>query len=284
MNEEKQAQRSSETDPSVTQVSFNDCTYHIALPNAATDYIQKKLLLEKTPYELDMLKDMQQRLSEGDFVLDVGANIGNHSLFLAVVAHCRVTAFEPNDALCGSLLKSIELNNLNGRVSIRSVALGKMRGVGHFTKVTPENIGAQSITVGDGGIRIAPLDSFKFRQPIKAIKIDVEGMELDVLEGGVRHIKKDRPIIYVECQIETDFRAVQGWFSKINYEYWDTFNATPTHLFLPREKTTETQRIARLQLKVVQDDYRARMQLSTVRQKLKAANQKYRVPMNRSLR
>ena len=276
MNEEKQAQSSSETDSSVTQLSFNGCTYHISLPNADTDYIQKKLLSERIPYELDMLKDMQRRLSEGDFALDIGANIGNHSLFLAVVGKCRVTAFEPNDALCGSLLKSIELNMLTDRVNIRAFALGKVKGRGHFTKILPQNIGAQSIKVGEGGIQIAPLDSFQFSQPIKAIKIDVEGMELDVLEGGVRHIQTDRPIIYVECQTETDFRAVHDWFSKIDYEYWDTFNATPTHLFLPSERTTAAQRIARLQFKVVQEDYRARMQISAVRQKLKAANQKYR--------
>jgi FkbM family methyltransferase len=240
-----------------------------------TDSIQKELLSEKVPYELDMLKDMQRRLSEGDFVLDVGANIGNHSLFLAVVGKCRVTAFEPNDALCGSLLKSIELNMLTDRVNIRAVALGKVKGVGCFGRALSENAGAQSVKVEEDGIQVVPLDSIQFPQPIKAIKIDVEGMELDVLEGGIRHIQTDRPIIYVSCQTETDFRGIHDWFSEINYEYWDTFKATPAHLFLPREKTTETQRIARLQSKVVQDDYRSRMQLSAVRQKLKVVNQKY---------
>ncbi len=260
----------------VTELSFDGRTYPIVLPNADTDYIQKKLHSERVPYELGMLRDMQRRLSEGDFVLDIGANIGNHTLFLAVVAKCKVTAFEPNEALCGPLLKSIELNMLGDRVSVRPVALGKVKGEGHFTKVTPQNLGSQSITVGNGRIRIAPLDSFKFRQPIKAIKIDVEGMELDVLEGGVRHIKRDRPIIYVECQTETDFRTIHDWFSKINYGYWDTFNATPTHLFLPNERTTLDQRIARLQFKIVQDDYHSSIQLSAVRQKLDDAQVKYR--------
>jgi FkbM family methyltransferase len=260
----------------VTQLSFNGCTYPIFLPNGDTDYIQKKLRSERIPYELDMLRDMQRRLSEGDFVLDIGANIGNHTLFLAVIAKCKVTAFEPNEALCGPLLKSIELNLLGDRVGVRPVALGKGQGVGHFTKLVPENSGAQSIKVGKGGIPIAPLDSFQFPQPIKAIKIDVEGMELDVLEGGIHRIQTDRPIIYVECQTEKEFRTIHDWFSKIDYGYWDTFNATPTHLFLPNERTTLDQRIARLQFKIVQDDYRLSMQLSAVRQKLDDAQVKYR--------
>jgi glycosyltransferase involved in cell wall biosynthesis/spore maturation protein CgeB/predicted nucleic acid-binding Zn-ribbon protein len=148
--------------------------------------------------------------------------------------------------------------------------------VGHFTKLVPENTGAQSIKVGKGGIPIAPLDSFQFSQPIKAIKIDVEGMELDVLEGGIHRIQTDRPIIYVECQTEKEFRTIHDWFSNIDYGYWDTFNATPTHLFLPNERTTLDQRIARLQFKIVQDDYRLSMQLSAVRQKLDDAQVKYR--------
>ena len=260
----------------VAQLTFNGLTYPILLPNADTDYIQKKLYSERVPYELDMLKDMQRRLSKGDSVLDIGANIGNHTLFLAVVAQCKVTAFEPNEALYGPLLKSIELNRLAKRVSVRPVALGKVKGEGYFAKLVPENMGAQSITVGTGGIPIAPLDSFKFTQPIKAIKIDVEGMELDVLEGGIHRIQTDRPIIYVECQTEKEFRTIHDWFSKIDYGYWDTFNATPTHLFLPNERTTLEQRIARLQFKIVQDDYRLSIQLPAVRQKLEDAQVKYR--------
>ena len=260
----------------VAQLTFDGLTYPIILPNADTDYIQKKLHSERVPYELDMLKDMQRRLSKGDSVLDIGANIGNHTLFLAVVAQCKVTAFEPNEALYGPLLKSIELNRLANRVSVRPVALGKVKGEGHFAKLVPENMGAQSITVGKGGIPISPLDSFKFSQPIKAIKIDVEGMELDVLEGGVHRIQTDRPIIYVECQTEKEFRTIHDWFSKIDYGYWDTFNATPTHLFLPNERTTLDQRVARLQFKIAQEDYRLNMQLPAVRQKLDDAQVKYR--------
>jgi FkbM family methyltransferase len=260
----------------VAQLAFDGLTYPIILPHADTDYIQKKLHSERVPYELDMLKDMQRRLSKGDSVLDIGANIGNHTLFLAVVAQCKVTAFEPNEALYGPLLKSIELNRLANRVSVRPVALGKVKGEGRFAKLVPENMGAQSIQVGKGEIPIAPLDSIKFPQPIKAIKIDVEGMELDVLEGGVHRIKTDRPIIYVECQTEKEFRAIHDWFSKIDYGYWDTFNATPTHLFLPNERTTLDQRIARLQFKIVQDDYRLNIQLPAVRQKLDDAQVKYR--------
>jgi hypothetical protein len=59
--------------------------YQMHLPNLDTDYIQSYIAQEHSPYEFSMLEDMRARLIPGDQVLDVGANIGNHTLYLSAV-------------------------------------------------------------------------------------------------------------------------------------------------------------------------------------------------------
>jgi FkbM family methyltransferase len=257
-------------------MSADGVHYQMLLPNAATDYIQRKLATEHVPYEFDMLKDMRARLSRDDLVLDVGANIGNHTMFLAAAVGCRVAAFEPNLALSAALQASTRLNDLQERVTVHAHALGKLLQRGHFAKDIPDNLGAQSIEAGDGPLEIKPLDSLVFAAPVKAIKIDVEGMELEVLEGATTLISTDRPLLYVECQNENHFRTIHQWMVVRNYGYWDTFNATPTHLFLPNEQTTIDLRMSRLQLRIAQDAYQASQKIDSVRQMLDSANLKYR--------
>ncbi|ADE13576.1 methyltransferase FkbM family [Nitrosococcus halophilus Nc 4] len=260
----------------VVTISVGEDRYRISLPNAETDYIQKRISTEKKPYELQMLEDMRQRLEKGDLVLDVGAHVGNHTLYLAAVVGCKVIAFEPNQSLAGALLSSIEINGLVDSVSVRVVGLGKANTQGHFLKEMPDNLGGQSIELGSGNIQIIPLDSVPVEMPVKALKIDVEGMELLVLQGGETLLRKDRPLLYVECQTENSFRAVANWLDTLDYGYWDTFNATPTHLFLPNEAVDLQHRISRLQFKQVLDTYQAEQKLVALRKKLEDANHKYR--------
>ncbi|MCS0630970.1 FkbM family methyltransferase [Telluria mixta] len=260
----------------VFELSADGVSYRMLLPNADIDYIQRKLATEHVPYELPMLEDMRTRLAADDLVVDAGANIGNHTMYLAAVVGCRVVAFEPNAKLAEALRASLALNALDGKVDVRELGLGKRAGRGQFAKNIPDNLGAQSITGGEGPLEIAPLDSIDFPAQVKAVKIDVEGMELDVLEGAAGLIGRDRPIVYVECADQVSFRQVHEWMVAKNYGYWDTFNATPTHLFLPSEQTTVDQRLSRLQLKGAQDIYQLQEQIAKTREMLDSANLKYR--------
>jgi FkbM family methyltransferase len=260
----------------VATLTVGESRYSLYLPHHATDYIQKKIVDEQQPYELQMLEDIQQRVAVDDLVLDIGANIGNHTLYLAAVAGCRVVAFEPNQALAGAILSSVEMNDLAERVSVRAVGVGKVKSRGHFDKELPDNLGAQSISTGEGSIQIIALDDLCFDRPVKLLKIDVEGMELPVLQGAEALLGRDRPLLYVECQGEPDFRAISGWLDGRGYSYWDTFNATPTHLFVPNEQVDIERRLSRLQFKDVLDSYRNREQLTLAKVRLDEANAKYR--------
>lgn len=260
----------------IVEIAVGARTYRMLLPHADRDYIQRKVATEQAPYELDMLLDMQGRLRDGDVVLDAGANVGNHTLFLAAVANCRVVAFEPNAELVAAMRESARLNGLEKRVDVRGFALGSTHGFGHFASSIPDNLGAQSIVADGGPLEIQTIDTLTLPGPVKAVKIDVEGMEMDVLAGAAALVERDRPVLYVECGSEASFRQVHDWMTARNYGYWDTFNATPTHLFVPNEQTTVDQRLSRLQLKANRDIYVTAQQLLQTRQQLDAANLKYR--------
>lgn len=264
-------------DPSkVVALSVANVDYSVYLPDQETDYIQRKIATEKMPYEIEMLDDIGSRLAPGDIVLDVGANIGNHTLYIAAVAGCRVVAFEPNLELAEALAHSLRLNGLSKQVAIKTIGLGRENTRGEFRTQIEDNLGAQSLEVGEGRITIKALDELDLQRPIKLIKVDVEGMELAVLEGGAALIAQDRPLIYVECMSVSEFKVIAKWMAGQNYTYWDTFNATPTHLFIPLEQTSLDQRIERLHYKEVIGSYQVDQQLQPLRANLASANQKYR--------
>ena len=216
--------------------------YSMLLPDWETDYIQGMLANKAVPYEHSMLNAMRKTLQRGDLILDVGANIGNHTLYLAVVAGCRVVAFEPNPILAAPLLESIALNGLEEQVALIPKGVGATESKGVFKELKPSNLGAQSLSLIDETekvtdtenlLEIIPLDSILFEQPVKAIKIDVEGMELDVLKGAKKLIEKDRPNLFIESHNTEQFMLIYKFLEEFGYVYWSTFNATPTNWFIP---------------------------------------------------
>lgn len=215
-------------------------SYELYLPDHRTDYIQRKLMTSGVPYEEEMLATMAGLLDRDDLVLDIGANVGNHALYLAAVAGCRVLAFEPNPHLAEAMRTSVQQNDLAERVEVHELALGATAASAHFTNLDPSNLGRQRVAVDDpvpaandegDHFAMSTLDLIPIDGRIKAIKIDVEGMEHDVLVGAENLIKRDLPHIFVECQTVAGFRAVAGWLVSHGYAYEDTYNATPTHHF-----------------------------------------------------
>jgi len=253
--------------------------YQLYLPQQQTDYIQKSIVSAKRPYELGMLEDMRSRLSPGDKVIDVGANVGNHTLYLSAVAECHVSAFEPNAMLCEAIQASSSLNELENRIEVHKAGVGEVCSRGHFANLNDSNLGAQSIETTDkltDSFEIVTLDSQSWTNTIRMIKIDVEGFELAVLKGAKHLIEKDQPILYIECQTEEDFVQIHEWLGKYGYDYWDTFNATPTHSFIHESQLTQNQKLQHLSFQTARQDYRSVIQVAGLRNKLDEANHKYR--------
>ncbi|MEJ5083786.1 FkbM family methyltransferase [Ochrobactrum sp. MYb379] len=245
----------------IVRISDGGLEYSIYLPDRGGDYIQSYIFNQKIPYERDMLINMCSHLQKDDIVLDIGANVGNHTLYLAGVGRARVLAFEPNRHLADAIRRSVQLNSLEDAVTVHNIGLGKISGQAHFEKDIPENLGAQKLQVGDGDIEIASLDDQRIPSPVKIIKIDVEGMELDVLEGGRELILRDRPFLYIESATEASYRQISTYLAELGYGYWEGFNATPTHCFRPLASISINEQVERLIQREVFQEYRLREQL-----------------------
>ena len=142
-------------------------------------------------------------ISSGDTILDVGANVGNHTLFFSRCAgpEGRVLSFEPQrflfKILCANALLGRYQNVWPYRLAVRDED-GKIDiPVPNYER--PNNFGGYSLSFdtfkeeGD----ITTIDAIAPEQ-CHLIKIDVEGMELSVLKGAVETVARTRPFLYFE--------------------------------------------------------------------------------------
>lgn len=171
----------------------------------------------------------RQCVRAGDRVIDVGANIGAHTVALArlVGPAGRVLALEPVDAnhrlLCGNLA----LNGLDWADGLLAAA-GAADGMLHLAAVamdTDGNFGALSLDelAGDLPVPVHRLDGLcrEGAGRIRLIKIDVEGMEAEVLEGARSLIARDRPVLYVENDRPDRSAALIRLLGELGYAcYW----------------------------------------------------------------
>ena len=63
------------------------------------------------------------------------------------------------------------------------------------------------------------MDDFFFKNKINIIKIDAEGNEPNILNGGIRTIKKNLPIIFIETSNSTQGK-IENFFKKIKYKIY----------------------------------------------------------------
>jgi FkbM family methyltransferase len=137
-------------------------------------------------------------------VLDIGANIGNHTLAFATVAS-QVHAFEPIPCIHTVLQQNVEQNSI-ANVTLHALALSDSDDEAVIHMVTHGNYGASSfdqrsmeseaVTVQRrrGDALLTELDVKR----VDFIKIDVEAHEVYVLRGLMNTLRRDRPIITME--------------------------------------------------------------------------------------
>ena len=169
-------------------------------------------------YEQEVLERISALFRGGTFV-DVGANVGNHALYAAIFLGAeKVIAFEPIPSTALVLDVNVALNRLGGLIETQQVGLASAEGNASFT--TPRgNIGATRLHPGvEGGeIRIARGDDVLAGQRVDFIKIDAEGMEIDVLEGLRETIARERPGLLVEVEVESNERAFFAFLESVGY-------------------------------------------------------------------
>lgn len=154
-------------------------------------------------YDRQTTHFLQTVLQPGDVVLDVGANCGALTLVAAsLVGSGKIYAFEPSPTMRQRLQKNLELNpTLQAQVEVVPVGLGATSGRLHYHEdPNYRGNGALNLTEGDP-VEVMPLDDWINAEAIAAIaliKIDVEGMEYEVLQGARATLARSHPILYFE--------------------------------------------------------------------------------------
>lgn len=162
-------------------------------------------------YNIDMIK-----ISESDFVIDVGANNGDLLLFLP---KCSYVGFEPSTA-------EFDILDLNcvGKGEARNQAVGDFTG---HTKFYISSEGANSsvyeplIVESVAEIEQIKLDDF-ISKPVKLLKIEAEGAELEVLLGAKKSLPKIE-YIAVDASFEKGKDLLSPAVDIINYLYHENF-------------------------------------------------------------
>ena len=169
-----------------------------------------------------------QLLKKNSNVIEVGGNIGAHSVFIAksICPEGKLFVFEPRRSLFHILCGNLALNEIYNTHAFQ-IALGdhidfQTEGKMNFTQ--PLNAGGfqlGAIPGNDEEINVAPLDDFlDIRDRISLIKADVEGDELKVLIGAERLIEKDRPFLYLENDKIQNSPELISYIWDLKYEIW----------------------------------------------------------------
>jgi FkbM family methyltransferase len=164
-----------------------ECRYGMMAYNIHDTYVGRSFDLygEFSEGEVDLLRQIIRR---GDVVVDIGANIGAHTLFMAktVGPQGMVLAFEPQRIVYQTLCANMALNSI-ANAFCHQMALGEAPGsilVPSLNYSQEDNYGGVELgrcTQGEA-VEVRRLDAMDLSR-CRMLKVDVEGMEI---QGGIK--------------------------------------------------------------------------------------------------
>ncbi len=162
-------------------------------------------------HELDLLADLCALTPPGrrPCMLDVGANGGNHTLFMANRCE-RIDAFEPFPPAIAILENRLATNGIKN-CRVHPVGLADQTGAALFIPPLGSNPGTGYFDLKSNPVDVGRSDTLELRiveggtyldanhvPPTDILKIDVEGAEANVLAGLSQRLHRDRPAILME--------------------------------------------------------------------------------------
>lgn len=159
---------------------------------------------------------------DGVSVIDGGANIGAYTLEFARLMHGwgSVLAIEPQDRICYALCGNVALNNLfNARVLM--AAIGPRSGMAHIPIIdytVPRNFGGVEVDRSGNGqpVQQIAIDDLKMKR-LDLLKLDIEGMEIEALEGAKGALNLYHPVLCIE-HIKIGFAPLVKYLNALGYK------------------------------------------------------------------
>jgi FkbM family methyltransferase len=149
-------------------------------------------------------------VNRNDIILDIGANIGTHSVIFSRKSKLgKVYAFEPQSLTFSILQNNILYNGLSNVIALH-YAITTLDN----HAVSMDNFSFVGKRINNGALRLSPfknnpiigevslsrtIDSFNFKS-VNFIKMDIQGSEVMALDGAKKTIKKSRPIMFIEIE------------------------------------------------------------------------------------
>ena len=211
-------------------------------------------------YEIKIIEDLLNFKNKKNLIyFDIGANIGSHVLAISKIFNeqIKIYCFEAQSFICKILEANIYENNLkninifnkavsnnNELIKIRIPNYNHLNNFGGLELVKPQYSDNEKIHFSNKfeKIEAITLDNF-LKVNVDFIKIDVEGMENLVIEGGLKFIKRNRPFLLVEL-IKTDTKSILKIFSDMNYKIYSI--NSENGLFIPNEQDVPIRNLKRL--------------------------------------
>ncbi len=215
----------------VKRVKFKN---NITLDLHVEDWIQQSLYFLGT-YEEAELEFVKNSLGKGDVFIDIGTNIGLHSLYASslVGESGEVISFEPFNKTFETLKNNVSLNN-SANIRLEKIAIAESeKEIEIFYDSDNANLGMASSYAGKKSysekIAAISLDLYLLQNPVHQIdfiKLDIEGAEYYALQGMNTTLKKFNPKLLIEIEEEiiarTDYTAgdMIQYLSDLGYQQY----------------------------------------------------------------
>jgi FkbM family methyltransferase len=163
-------------------------------------------LMKRGSWEPRETERLLELVRPGQRVVEIGANIGYHTVQLARAAGAagRVHAFEPDPTNRGILLRNVAEHRLESIVDVHAAAVSDREGRAALVR-HGHNMGGHSLiasnvdsAVETVSVATATLDDILAHETVDLIKIDAEGAEPAILAGARQTIARERPILFME--------------------------------------------------------------------------------------
>jgi FkbM family methyltransferase len=178
-----------------------------------------------------LLAELAARCDPRLLMVDIGANIGVHTVCLAREHRGRVLAFEPDPDSYESLVANLELNRCSNVEAVQkacSAHSGRAKMV-QGSQPDPAMRRVEPSDEGDIGLTTIDAEVHRLGRPVALLRIDAEGHEAAVLDGARRVLERQTPVILCE-HVDRD-RPIAPLLERVGYRQSRFFRHD--WLFLP---------------------------------------------------
>ncbi|HTB51219.1 MAG TPA: FkbM family methyltransferase [Ferruginibacter sp.] len=227
---------------------YKTVTGNYYLPADAYDDVVANTIKSDQIFEKEVVELASKYIKPGNTILDVGSNFGQMSILFSNLAgeNGQVHAFDADDWVYEILNKNIAANNKTGKIIPH---FGAVHNVAGETLIFPDQdfkeygaYGAYGIdyTATNGReVKSITIDSLNIEAPISFMKIDIQGGDLQAMQGAVKTIQKNKMPILFEYEYHFEekynlcFQDYVDFVESIQYKFHKVINGH-NFLIIPR--------------------------------------------------